>query len=100
MMSGRDLDWNVLKQQIGFMTVCAISGGKAVRYDASTIDLPAGQGYLVRIHLAGNDTYTVSRMFKRGQKFFDKGTLSDVYCDQISDVAYAASCYVNREFGE
>lgn len=97
--SDRPLDWPTLRQQIGFMNVCAISGGRAVRAEGDTIDLPVSSGYKVRIALAANDTYTVQRIMVRGGKVWVKGTMTDVYCDQIGEVAYVASCYKNLDFG-
>lgn len=98
MSNGRDLNWNELRAQIGGMTVLAISGGRVVRVDDSTVDLPVSSGYKVRISLAANDTYTVERVMVRGAKTWIKGARTDVYCDNVSDVAYAASCYKNVEF--
>lgn len=61
--------------------------------------LPVHQGYRVEIDLAANDTYTVRRVFTRGAKTWIKGERTDVYCDEVGEVAYQASCYVNVEFG-
>lgn len=98
--TGRDIDWATLKAQIGFGNLCAISGGRAKRIDASTIDLPVSAGYRVRVHLAGNDTYTVSRVLVRGAKTFVKGSVVGVHCDGIGEIAYRASCYRDGEFGQ
>lgn len=92
---GRQLDWPTLLVQIGRMNVLAISGGRATRIDESTIDLPVSNGYRVRIHLAANDTYTVTRTLRRGGKTFDKGQMTDVYAEQVGDVAWYASCFRN-----
>jgi hypothetical protein len=98
--TGRQLDWAELRGQIGFMNVGAISGGRAVRVGPSTIDLPVSSGYKVRVTIEADDTYTVERVMVRGAKTFHKGKMTDVYCDEIGEVAYVASCYKNREFGE
>lgn len=97
--TGRDLDWSTLKAQMGLMNLLAISGGRAYRVGPSTIDLPVSSGYRVRITLAANDTYTVTRLMKRGGKEFIKGTMTDVYCDQVGNIAYAASSYKSYGFG-
>jgi len=91
--TGRDLDWLTLKAQMGWGNVAAVSGGRAKRIDHSTIDLPVSSGYRVRVHLAWNDTYTVSRVLVRGAKTFVKGTVTGVHCDGIGEIAYRASCY-------
>lgn len=96
--TGRELDWDTLKRQIGFMTVAAISGGRAVRVGPSTIDLPVASGYRVQITLEANDTYTVLRLFKRGGKMFVHGAVEGVYCDQVGEVAYRASCFRDGAF--
>ena len=55
-------------------------------------------GYRVEIELAADDTYTVRRVFKRGAKTFDKGTMTGVYAEDIGEVAYYASCFRNVDF--
>lgn len=84
-------------RQIGGMNLLAISGGKW-GLDGETLVLPAGKGYRVEIDLY-NDLYNVRRVYKRGTKTFIKGEVFGVYCDQIGEVAYNASCFVNVEFG-
>jgi len=98
--TGRDLDWSVLQVQIGRMTVAAISGGRVKRVGPSTIDLPISSGYKVRITLAADDTYTVQRVMVRGDKTWIKGEQTNVYCDEVSEVAYQASSYKSYEFGD
>ena len=85
-------------QQIGRMNLLAISGGR-VRLEDGILVLPVGQGYRVEIELTDRDDYTVRRVFVRAGKKFIKGEVERVYCDNIGEVAYVASCYVNREFG-
>jgi hypothetical protein len=94
-----------LLTQIGAMNVMAISGGCRyalynTRSEVVGLRFPAGAGYWVDVLLAGDDTYTVRRVFIRGGKEFIKGELTGVYCDEIGEVAYVASCYVNRSFGD
>jgi hypothetical protein len=84
--------------QIGGPTVAAISGGRW-RLVEGTLFLPIAGGYSVEIDLY-NDLYNVRRVFKRGTKKWVKGERKGVYCDQISDVAYDASSYVNVEWGK
>jgi hypothetical protein len=83
-----------LVKQIGKMNMWAISGGRA-EMNAGALILRVGQGYRVRVILEGNDTYTVQRMWRN----VVKGEASNVYADEIGEVAYVASCYVNRAFG-
>lgn len=89
--TGRDIDFQALVAQIGRMTYGAICGfRKARRLGPSTIEMVVGNGYRVRVTLAADDTYTVERVVARSGNV--KGRAEGVYCDQISDVAYAASC--------
>lgn len=91
--------------QIGVMNVMAISGG---RWTAITnkenecveLILPVGHGYRVAITLGFMDTWTVRREFVRGGVAKVKGVQEDVYFDEVGEVAYKASCYVNVPFGE
>lgn len=104
-MSDREMVPQQTLQQIGIANVLSISGGRwhmdeyvmSERY--GDIILPVSSGYRVRISLAANDTYTVTREMKRGSKMFVKGVQTDVYCDEIGEVAYLASCYKNVDFG-
>lgn len=87
-----------LLDQIGRMTVLAISGGRK-RLDGGTLVLPVGSGYRVEIdYNEGADDYTVRRVFTRGTKRFVKGTLEHVYCSEISDIAYEASSFRSYDF--
>lgn len=87
-----------LLNQIGRSTVLAISGGR-VRLAGETLVLPVANGYTVEITLDPSDTYTVSRVYTRGVKRWIKGQIDNVYCDQISDIAYEASCFRSNDFG-
>lgn len=98
-MDALDVDRaRVLLAQIGTPNVLAISGGR-VKLDRGAVLLPVGSGYTVMVQLSWNDTYTVRRIYRRGAKTWVKGTVSGVYFDEIGELAYVASCYVNRDFG-
>ena len=86
-----------LVRQIGSRNIFAISGGR-VGVRTTGITLPVSAGYSVTVDLAGNDTYTVRRVFKRGLKVWIKGEVTDLYFDEIGEAAYQASCYVNVDF--
>lgn len=102
--TGRSFDPRETLAQIGKMNLMAVSG---LRWSTSgkgsevfRLHLPVGHGYRVDIELAANDTYTVRRVFKRGSTEWVKGEQSEVYFDQISEVAYYASCYVSYDENE
>lgn len=82
--------------QIGKMNLWAISGGRVQVDSQGAVVLKVGNGYAVRIVLEGNDTYTVQRMWRH----VVKGEAQNVYCDEVGEIAYVASCYVNRDFGQ
>lgn len=103
--TGRPFSENELISQIGRMNVFAISGGRVsviVNDERETIEiqLPVSNGYRVSIKLGWDDTYTVSRQFVRKGVVFDKGTVEGIYCEEIGEVAYKASCFRNVEFGK
>jgi hypothetical protein len=87
-----ECDPAVLAAQVGRMNIMCISGGRVVKRDTG-IDLPVSNGYRVTIDLAANDTYVVRRVFKRGDKEWIKGERSNVYCDEVSEVAYYAGMF-------
>ena len=107
---GRPFDEDVLIDQIGRMNVFAISGGrvgvtKNNQGETVEIELPVGYGYRVSITLGWDDTYTVSRVIvkntKKGISEVIKGTVEGVYCENIGEVAYQASCFrSNDAFGK
>jgi hypothetical protein len=110
---GRPFNTDELLGQIGRMNVFAISGGRVYvdgeTYDRASnttqeVDLPVSYGYRVRIRLGWDDTYTVERVIvkntKSGIKVTVKGSQEGVYCDEIGEVAYKASCFRNVEFGK
>lgn len=87
--------------QIGHGNILAISGGRIVRVDENTIDLPVRYGYRVRVtYVPGRDTYDVARLFVRAGKTHVHGTATDVYAGQVGDAAYRASCYLDGPFGD
>lgn len=93
----RPCDAATLVAQIGRMNVLAISGGR-VRTRETGVTLPVAHGYTVTVDLAANDTYTVRRIFTRGAKAWVKGERTNVYCDEVGEIAYRASCYLDGEF--
>jgi hypothetical protein len=94
----READARTIVAQIGRMNLFAISGGRML--DAGDgVDLEVGRGYWVRIRLAANDTYIVQRVFVRAGKIGIKGELTDVYAEDLGELAYQASCFVNVKFG-
>lgn len=89
-------DTDELLAQVGHMNVLAISGGRVARRQDGII-LPVRYGYSVEITLQWNDTYTVRRLFTRGGRVHVKGVREQVYCDEVGEIAYQASCY-HEEF--
>jgi hypothetical protein len=85
-------DAQTLVDQITPIVVLSISGGR-ILVRKTGITLPVSNGYSVTVDLAAGDTYTVRRIFKRGTKTWVKGERTDVYCDEVSDAAYYASCF-------
>ena len=102
--TSRPFDENQLISQIGRMNIFAISGGRVgvIRENGETVGivLPVSNGYRVSIKLGWDDTYTVTRQFVRKGVVSDKGTVEGVYCTEIGEVAYKASCFRNVEFGK
>ena len=102
---GRPFDEDELIDQIGRMNIFAISGGrvgvtKNNEGETVEVELKVGKGYRVSITLGWDDTWTVSRQFVRKGVVSDKGTLTGVFADQVGEIAYKASCFVNVQFGE
>lgn len=89
----------VLLEQIGTGNVMAISGLRVGRVIAWHDDepfivgvvLPVANGWAVHVVLAGDDTYTVRRMF-RGKI---KREWTGIYAGNVGQVAYNASLYEN-----
>ncbi len=111
---GRPFNAKELCDQIGIMNIFAISGGRVLidgatynEQDKTTqqVELPVAYGYRVRITLGWDDTYTVSRVIvkntKKGISEVIKGTVEGVYCENLGEVAYQASCFrSNDAFGK
>jgi len=100
--TGRPFNSDELLAQIGMMNIWAISGGRVGvivdNGDTVAVELPVSQGYRVRVSLGWDDTWTVARQYVRKGIVKDKGTMAGVYFDQVGEVCYQASCYVNVEF--
>lgn len=103
----RPFDEDQLLAQIGKQNIFAISGGRVEIWRtndgkaARTVTLPVSNGYSVEIYLAWDDTYTVTRQFKRKGQYTNKGTIEGVYCENIGEVVYQASCFrSNKDFGK
>jgi len=94
----RECDTRELLGQLGRMNVLCISGGRVLRRETG-VTLPVSNGYSVTVDLDGNDTYVVRRVFKRGAKVWIKGEMVGVYCDEVGEVAYRASCFRNGPWG-
>jgi hypothetical protein len=62
--------------------------------------LPVGSGYRVSVELDWNDTYIVKRQYVRKGVVADKGVATNVYCDEVGEVAYKASCFRNIEMSK
>jgi|SRR5215469_1035853 len=77
--------------QIG-MNRLAISGGPYERRETG-ITLRCGAGYSVLIDLTAGDDYTVRRVFTRNGVEFEHGRRERVYCFEVAEVAYYASCF-------
>jgi hypothetical protein len=103
--TGRPFNEDELINQIGHMNVLAISGGRVIvvknnNGETIEVELKCGAGYRVSIALGWDDTYTVTRQYVRKGTVFNKGTVEGVYCDNIGEVAYKASCFRSYEFGK
>lgn len=105
MSAGRPFDSKELIAQIGYWNVMAISGGRVtniVNDEGDTVQVlfPVSNGYRVSVELDWDDTYIVKRQYVRKGVVSDKGVVTDVYCDEVGEVAYKASCFRNVEFGK
>lgn len=99
----RPCDTGETVAQIGRMTTLAVSGGRVVnlRNDGGEtvgVLLPCGESRAVEVVLDWMDTYTVRRVrlvtkgASRGSVVVEAST-EGVYCDQLSEVVYRASCW-------
>lgn len=94
MSSITDEQRQIILQQIGFMNLMAVSGGRVLPLEDG-VDLPCGHGYHVRVRYnRGGDDYTVERVFVRSGREFPKGSQTRVYADQVGEFAYYASCFL------
>jgi hypothetical protein len=89
--------------QIGRMNLLAILGGQVIRMSKG-VRLPVSSGISVVIELNGNDTYTVKRAsscarFGAVETIYDHGQRTEVYCEQLAETAYVASCYKSYDKG-
>lgn len=103
--TGRPFSEDELLGQIGKMNVFGISGGRVgvivEKGKTVAVELPVSNGYRVSIKLGWDDTWTVARQFVRKGVVFDKGTVEGVYCENVGEVAYQASCFrSNYDFGK
>ena len=91
--TGRQLDAAQLLNQIGNPNLLAITGGRrGMQVGPSAIRLPVSNGYVVYITLEANDTYRVESVFERSGKRHVKWSATDVFAQDIGQVAYEASC--------
>lgn len=100
---GRYCDSRTVLNQIGAMTVLAVSGGRwnAIRdKDGGTVGvmLPCGTNRTVEVVLNFLDLYTVRRYrtivsgARKGESVVEYEA-TDIYCDEISNIVYTASCW-------
>jgi|SRR5215831_6760776 len=83
----------IMCDQIGAMNLMAICGGRVVATETG-ITMPCGNGYRVEVDLdEGRDLYNVRRVFVRAGKVTEHGKVEGVYCDDLGELAYFASCY-------
>ena len=90
-------DAQTLVDQIGRRNILAISGGRVLARETG-ITLPVDCGYSVTVDLAAGDTYVVRRIFRRGRREWIHGERTDVYCEEVGEAAYYASCF--RSYNE
>ena len=95
----RECDNEQLVHQIGARVILSISGGRILGRETG-ITLPVSNGYSVTVDLAANDLYIVRRIFKRGTKTWVKGERREVYCEDVSNAAYYASCFRSYDADE
>jgi len=99
---GRTCDPTELIRQIGKTNLFAISGGRwgSLLKDPGPIGvfLPVGRGRMVEVSLDFDDTYRVRRVRRvlsgaQRNKGIIETEVVGVYCDQVGEVAYQASCW-------
>jgi len=86
------VDHDTLIAQIGKGNVMSISGGRIMTRETG-VTLPVRYGYTVEVDYAANDTYVVRRVYETKSARIVKGTKTNVYADEVGEVAYRASCY-------
>lgn len=87
-------------EQLGFATLASISGGKWFMIDRFTVRLPIRYGYAVDVEYdRGADAYVVKRVFIRKNRTTIKGSVRDVYFEELAETAYEASLYLMGDFG-
>lgn len=100
---GRYCDPTTVRNQIGFMTVLAVSGGKwSVIRDREGepigISLPCGTNRTVEVVLNFLDLYTVRRYrtivngARKGESVVEYEA-QDIYCDELAETVYQASLF-------
>ncbi len=92
----REIDVATTIEQIGRWNVAAISGGRVERLTADNgrvagIRLPVSYGYAVEVWLDASDTYTVSKTWTRSGVTKVRDEWTNVYADEVGEVAYRAS---------
>jgi hypothetical protein len=92
-------DNRLLLEQIGFYNVGAISGGRVIGMENGVI-LPVGYGYKVIVELNGFDLYNVKRVYVKGAQVYKEWVVENVGSENVGEVAYQASCFKNKQFGE
>ena len=92
-------DARTIVQQIGRMNIFAISGGRVLDSGHGVI-LPVSSGYKVVVDLMAGDTYRVRRLRIVGTKVRLYGERTNVYCDELSEVAYYAGMYKSYDADE
>ena len=88
------MDEGQLLNQIGAMNVLAISGGRRITKDSTTL-FPVSNGYFVTVTINNWDLYDV-KLFKANKNkaavFMD---WENIGAEIIHEVAYQASCFNN-----
>lgn len=95
---GRPCDIQELLRQIGRMNVLAISGGRVYAIanadnDNVGVRLPVTAARVVDVVLDYNDTYIVRRVRIGRNAEVVEHEETFVYCDQVGEAAYQASCW-------
>jgi hypothetical protein len=95
--------YQAIVDQIGRMNLLSISGGRVIRMSRG-VRLPVSSGISVVIELTAMDDYTVRREFVRkvrgDETVYNHGERTGVYCEQLAETAYVASCYKSYDKGQ